>query len=137
MSDFTLVVPDEVLSVARQLAKDTDKPVESILLDYLKTLPQSTSKLPPHIQSQLDVLTHMPDNALRLIIREQMASQLQKRSETLGRKNSLGTITPEEHRELEALVAHSEQLMLRKAQAMALLVERNNTLSDEGLMPLG
>jgi hypothetical protein len=51
------------------------------------------------------------------------------------RKNSLGKISPQEHQELETLVEAGQQSMLRKSQAMAILMARGYQISVEDLAP--
>jgi hypothetical protein len=45
-------------------------------------------------------------------------------------KNARGVMTDEEHGELEKLVARGDRLMLRKAQAAALLRKRGHTITQ-------
>jgi hypothetical protein len=53
----------------------------------------------------------------------------------LMEKNSQGTITEDEFRDLSALVERGQRLTLRKAQAMKLLVDRGYAVSLDTLKP--
>ena len=98
MSDFTLSVPEEVYRRARRIAEETAQPVEQVLIDHLKHLPDSFAALPPDEQEELAALRHLSDDALWTIAAEQMPHDVQERMQILMDANSLGTITPEEYR---------------------------------------
>jgi hypothetical protein len=93
--------------------------------------------LPADELAELQAMVYLSDDTLWTIAREQMQPDLQKRMSTLMNKNSEGTITGEEHNELSSLVERGERLMLRKAEAMKLLLERGYpvTLADLELVP--
>ena len=67
--------------------------------------------------------------------REQMQPDVQHAMSHLMEKNSQGTITEEEFRDLSALVERGQRLTLRKAQAMKLLVDRGYAVSLDSLKP--
>jgi len=117
-----LSVPEDVTDRARRIAEATDQPVEQVLLDYLHTLPAPV--LPPDEQAELDALRFLSDDALHTIAREQMPDDAQSRAATLLDKNSRGIISDAEHFELERLVERADRLMLRKAEAAHLLIQR-------------
>lgn len=124
-----LTVPDDITERARQIAEETAQPVERVLLDHLKTLSAPLPALPPDEQVELDALRNLSDDALWTIAREQMPDDVQARAQLLLERNSRGQITEEEHTELEQLVQRADRLMLRKAEAGAILRERGFILS--------
>lgn len=123
-----LTIPEEISALARQIAKTTDQPVEAVLIDHLKTL---TAPLPLEIQGELDALHHLSDDALWTIAREQMPDDVQAYAHSLMDKNSRGTISDEEYAELGRLVERADRLMLRKAEASAILRERGFAFSQK------
>jgi hypothetical protein len=132
MSTFTLDVPDELMSAARQIAQATSQPIEQVLLSRLKiALP--LPMLPPDEEAELQALQHLSDDALWTIAREQMQDDLQARMKTLMSKNSLGTIASDEYKELETLVDRGQRLMLRKSEAAAILTRRGYTVIPKDL----
>ena len=136
MSDYpiTLSVPDHIYKRARQIADATAQPVESVLLEQLETaLATPLPTLPPDEQAELDALTYLSDDALWTIAREQMPAPKQARMQTLMDANTQGTITSDEHAELTRLVDQGQRLMLRKAQAAALLTERGHRVVPENM----
>jgi hypothetical protein len=132
MSDFTLTVPDEMLAVAQQIAEATEQPVEQVLLSRLKNaLPIPT--LPPDEEAELDALRHLSDDALWHVAREQMAQNLQKQMQILMDKNSLGTISQDEYKQLEDLVDRGQRLIVRKSEAAAILTRRGYKVTPQSL----
>lgn len=135
MSQYTLTVPDDVVYRARQLAEQTQRPVDRILIEHLRTLPLALPALPEDEEAELAALIHLTDDTLWTIAQEQMSSENQERLQFLMDRHSLGTATANERDELAQLVERSERLMLRKSMAAALLVERGYSVSPIDLNP--
>lgn len=119
-----LTIPEEISERARAIAELTAQSVEAVLLEHLKTLSTSLASLPAEQQAELDALSQLSDDTLWTIAREQMPDAAQARYETLTAQVSGSTLTPEETRELDALVERADRLMLRKAEASAILRSR-------------
>lgn len=130
MSDFTLMIPEDVYDRAQQIARETSQPVEQVMIDYLRTL---SAPLPPDEEAELAALKHLSDDALWTIAREQMASHLQTRMQALMDRNSRGLISPDEYIELEGLVERGQRLMVRKSEAAALLTQRGYIITPKDL----
>jgi hypothetical protein len=136
MADLIILkVPDDIAVRARQIAETVAQPVEQLLLDHLKTLAAPLPVLPPDTQVELDALQHLSDDALWTIAREQLPEDVQTRAHTLMDKNSRGVMTDEEHGDLEKLVERGDRLMLRKAQAAAVLRKRGHTFTQKDFLP--
>jgi hypothetical protein len=133
MSEYILTVPDDVLRRARQLAEQTARPVDKVMIEHLRTLPPSLPALPPEEEAELEALAHLSDDTLWTIARERMGADVQARLRELMDKNTLGTLLEGEYGELEQLVDRGQRLMLRKSAAAALLVERGYTIAPESL----
>lgn len=132
MSDYTLIVPDEMVEAARHIAEATSQPIEQVLLERLKTaLPLPT--LPLDEEEELEALRHLSDDALWLIAKEQFSAIVKERMETLMDKNSLGILENEARQELEALVVRGERMTLRKAEAAYLLQKRGYPVTSKDL----
>ena len=130
-----LTIPDDISARVRRIAESTEQPVEQVLLNYLKNIAEPLPTLAPAEQAELDALRHLSDDALWTIAREQMAQTLQDRAHMLLDKNSLGTITDDEVEELEQLVERGDRLMLRKAEAAALLKNRGHDFTQHDFKP--
>ncbi len=133
---IVLVLPEDISARARLIAETTSQPVEQVLIDYLKTLSAPLPELPADEQAELDALRHLSDDALWTIAREQMSDDSQARAHELMDRNSLGTITDQEQTELEKLVERGDRLMLRKAEAAAILRDRGYPFTQKDFKPL-
>lgn len=126
-------IPEKLSSRLRQLAARRREPVEKIVEDRLFTaLDDELDKLPTDEQAELRALHHLSDDALRAIAAEQMSSENQALMAKLMDGQSKGTLSNAEQTTLTALVERGERLMLRKAEAAAILVNRDydGTLSE-------
>ncbi len=132
MSQYILTVPDDVVYRARQLAEQSQRPVDRILIEHLRTLPVVLPTLPEDEEAELAALIHLTDDTLWTIAQEQMSSENQERLQLLMDRHSLGLATAERD-ELAQLVERSERLMLRKSMAAALLAERGYSVSPTDL----
>jgi hypothetical protein len=133
MSDYTLTVPEDVYRRLRQIAEETSRPVDEVMIGYLRAMALPVPPLPPDEETELEALKSLSDDALWTIAREQMAHELQAVLLDLMDKNSLGTITSGEYAELERLVARGDRLMVRKSEAAALLTSRGYKVTLEAL----
>ena len=132
MADLIILkVPEDIAVRARQIAETVAQPVEQLLLNHLKTLTAPLPVLSPDTRAELDAIQHLSDDALWTIAREQMPEDVRARAHALMDKNSRSVITDEEHAELEQLVERGDRLMLRKAEAAALLRKRGYTLTQK------
>lgn len=132
MSQYILTVPDDVVYRARQLAEQSQRPVDRILIEHLRTLPVALPTLPEDEEAELAALIHLTDDTLWTIAQEQVSSESQERLQLLMDRHSLGLATAERD-ELAQLVERSERLMLRKSMAAALLAERGYSISPTDL----
>jgi hypothetical protein len=129
-----LTVPEEIYARARQVAEELSQPVDKVMIDYLRTLTFPLPDLSPEEEAELDALKKLSVDALWTIAREQMPDDLQARLQDLMDKNSLGSITPAEHTELESLVERGQRLMVRKSEAAALLTQHGYTVTPKDMM---
>jgi len=135
MADLIILeVPEDISVRAREIAETVAQPVEQLLLDHLKTLAPPLPVLPPDTQVELAALHHLSYDALWTIAREQMPEDVQARAHALMDKNSGNVMTDEEHAELEKLVERGDRLMLRKAEAAALLRKRGYTFAQKDFL---
>jgi hypothetical protein len=127
---ITLTIPEYVYDQAQQLAKATAQPVEDLLLQRLEeSFSTPLSRLPLDEQAELEALKFLSDDTLWTIASEQMSQSRQEQMQRLMDRNSKGTITPDEYSELSRLVEQGQRLMLRKAQAANLLMDRGHQVT--------
>lgn len=131
---ITLNLPAHVFERAQHIAASTSQPIEQVLVEQLENaLDNPFAALPRDEQVELEALTLLSDATLWTIAREQMATPAQARLQILMDKNSRGPLTDAESAEFDALVELGQKLMLRKAQAAALLVRRGHTVTPDDL----
>jgi hypothetical protein len=126
---ITITIPDNLRQELESLAKAKSKSLESVVLERLQYT------LPADIQSELDALQYLSDDALWTIAREQMPQESQTRADELMTRNNFGTITPGEYAELEQYVERGDRLMLRKAEAAVLLKKRGYPFTQADFKP--
>lgn len=130
-----ITIPENLSARLRQLAAQRRQPVEAIIEDRLFTaLDDELDDLPTGEQVELRALHHLSIDALKAIAAEQMTSVNQALMGQLMLRNSQGELSQEEQKTLAALVERGDRLMLRKAEAAAILVQRGVADSSEDFM---
>jgi hypothetical protein len=124
MNSYVLTAPEDIYARARRVAEKTAQPVDQVMIDYLRTLSTPLPALPPEEEAELEALKNLSDDALWTIAREQMPEHLQSQMQSLMDKNTTGSLSAEEHADLESLVERGQRLMLRKSEASAILTNR-------------
>lgn len=125
MSDLiVLTIPHDIANRARQIAETLEQPVERVLMEHLKTLLPPPPALPTDVQEELDALHHLSDDALWTMAREQLPDTVQAQAQRLMERNTQGKLSPSECDVLDELTTRADRLMLRKAEAAAILRER-------------
>jgi hypothetical protein len=136
MSKYTIAIPNSLYEKAQRLAKQTSQSVDDLICMRLEgALDQPMLDLPSDERAELQALAYLSTDALWTIAREQMPPAVQHTMSQLMGKNSQGTITAEEFRDLSALVERGQRLTLRKAQAVKLLLDRGYAVGLEALKP--
>jgi hypothetical protein len=136
MSKYTIAIPHLLYEKAQRLAQQTSQSVDEIICTRLEgALDQPMLDLPSDERAELQAMSYLSTDVLWTIAREQMPPDLQHAMSQLMEKNSQGTITEDEFRDLSALVERGQRLTLRKAQAMKLLVDRGYAVSLDALKP--
>ena len=123
---ITLVLSERAYESARRIAETNAQPIEQILQQRLESV--LPSSLPLDEKTELSALKLLSDDALWTIAREQMPRDQQERLRVLLALNKRSDLMPSETSELDDLLSRSDQVMLRKAEAAALLTERGYTV---------
>jgi hypothetical protein len=93
------------------------------------------TNLPADEQAELATLQHLSDDALWKVAADQMPAISQARLSSLLALNKRKILTDTENRELDALLALGDRIMLRKAEAAALLTKRGHTVTLKDMHP--
>jgi predicted transcriptional regulator len=130
---LTINIPDQLYARLTQLAEATSQPVEEIAVKQLSDAMANVDLLglPADEQAELSAFKQLSEATLRSIAREQTPITVQQRMIDLGDKLSRGKITQAEHDEYKRLVEQGERLMLRKAWAANILMERGHSITSD------
>ncbi|MCA0454615.1 MAG: hypothetical protein LCI00_11645 [Chloroflexi bacterium] len=138
MSDHpvTVTLPESLYTPIREIAEAKSQTVEDIVVEQLQSvLSVQLPSLPADEESELVAFKFLSDDTLRNIVHEQMPVRLQEHQQKLMDRNTLGTITPDEYSELTQLVERGQRLILRKAWAAGVLIERGHTITGDDFSP--
>ena len=124
--NYTVTISENLFTKAQSLAESSSQSVDEIIHKLLtESLDQPRLALPQDEQTELNALAYLTDATLFTIVRgEQMPESLQAQMQTLMDKNNQSTLTDSEQQTLTQLVEDGQRLMLRKAEAMKLLINR-------------
>ncbi len=113
---ITLQLPEKVTVTARQVAKQTKRRLEDVLLEWLD---RSAEDLPVGMLAEVQVL---------LLAGAQLAADEQQELSSLLAFNREGTLSARQHVRLDELMQVYRHGLVRKAQALQVAVDR-------GLLP--
>lgn len=117
-------IPQDLYEDLQEIATTTAQPFEELVVYRLKGLVDDPfAALPPDEQAELTVLRYLSDDALWTIAAEQMPEDAQKRAHELLARD----LNEAESAELQRLIDRSDRLMVRKAEAAAMLRERGQS----------
>lgn len=134
--DYTITLPENLYEKAQSLAESSSQSVDEIIRKLLtESLDQPRLVLPQDEQIELQALSYLTDATLFTIVRDQMPETRQEQMQKLMDKNNQSTLTDTEQQTLTQLVEDGQRLMLRKAEAMKLLIHRGHTMTLETLKP--
>jgi hypothetical protein len=128
---ITLTVPEEVYAHIEALARMTTRSVDELAAQLLicSMSPLVKVDLPSLARTELGALDDLDNQALWAIVRSSANADKIALYDLLSERRSAGHITPEGQRLLEELSAEADALMLRVANAYALLRDRGQTVS--------
>jgi hypothetical protein len=124
----TLELPPTIYLPARRMAEATNLPLEDLLVRALQSLLPSLDGLPSELVEELVDLEGLDDESLWQVMVSRVPEAQQSDLDDLLRKNQAGTLTRQEHQELERLQREADRVMLRKARAAVLLRFRGHRL---------
>lgn len=138
MNTRTIEVPEKLYVQLEQRARAAAQSVDSVAAQALAhSLPLSPeADLPQAVQAELAAMLHLSDEALWTIAGSTMNSDTLALYDMLRERKAAGTLTPEGQQWLTRLAQEADVLMLRKAQAYALLKRRGHLLPALADLPI-
>src|SRR5688572_4223250 len=100
---LVVTLPVDITEQAQTIAELTERPVEQVVIEHLRTLRAPDSALPHELRSELEALQYLSDDALWLIAREQVPAPLQARINDLLDASRADEMTDAMRDELAAL----------------------------------
>ena len=136
MSDYTvtLTISEAVYKRARHLSEASARPVEQILSSQLAEVYDDLTSMPQDAQTELAAFRQLSNEALWTIAREQTPSDLRERVTLLLALNKRLALTPAEEAELDQMLQSADRVMLRKAEAAALLTQRGYKVTPDDMV---
>jgi hypothetical protein len=135
MGYHLVYIPDDVYDRAQQIAAESAQTVDALLTEQLRMLTAPKPASSSVENAELSAMRCLPDEALRAIVREQTPAEIQKRTQRLMDRNNFGAITHAELDELERYVECGNRLMMRKAEAARLLMDRGHHFLQRDTLP--
>jgi hypothetical protein len=126
----TLKLPEHLYDQLETQARAATRSVDEIVVQSLaRSLPPPMEKdLPLSLQTELEAMGHLSDEALWRIAESAMNRDKVALYDVLLERHQASTLTPEGQEWLTRLREEAEALMLRKAHAYALLQSRGHKL---------
>ena len=129
---ITVTLPDVLYLRVQEAAKAAAMTQEEVLAQSIAlTLPELESDLPDEVRLEFRALSLASDTKLWEIARSQMDGNRQQQLEQLATLQKERMLTSGEQTILSRLLKEAELLMLRKAEAFALLARRGYKVFEQ------
>jgi len=132
----TLQLPEELLQRFRDAAKTMNQPLEAILYQTIQhNLPPSLADLPSELQGELTPLLTMNDQALWALAQKALPRKAWKRHQVLLAQAEQGPLSSDEQEELINLRSLTDQFVLKRSYALAVLKWRGYSFPTLPALP--
>jgi hypothetical protein len=123
----TLNLPDTVYQRAKQAADALNRPLEDVIVNTLATTLPALDDVPPEMTEELAVMAQLSDEALQGMANSLLPIARQELLDNLLDQQGRGELDEPGQRELKALMAECGRHVLRRAEAVALLIARGHS----------
>jgi len=128
---LTINLPEPAFQRLSRLAELTNQPLSDLVLQSIAgNLPPAIETAPVEMQAELLTLQTLSVDTLQQIAQSQILPEQQERHMLLLERNQEDLLTAEEQRELQVLSLATDQLMLKKAHACAILRWRGQPIHN-------
>ncbi len=124
---ITLKLPSPLYDHFQSRAERTHRSLEAELLDAVATVAEDAEDLAPGLAAAVADLDLLSDDELRLAARNRLSEDARAQ---LVRLNDKQTLTPTEKETQEQLVREYDRAVLLRAEALRLLKERGQAVSE-------
>jgi hypothetical protein len=125
---ITLDLPEDLYERVRQVAEQSQRPVERVLVESIRLL----FVLPPTSTDVATTLAALPgysDTQLWAVVYQRLAWPQSQRLHELSAKHKLEQLTEDEQSELEHLLTLNDHAMLLRSEALLLLQNRGHDIA--------
>jgi len=125
---ITLDLPEDLYERVRQVAEESQRPLERVLVESIRLLfvPPSTST---DVATTLAAMPSYSDAQLWAVIYQRLAWPQSQRLHELSTKNKLGKLTEDEQSELKHLLTLNDRAMLLRSESLLLLKNRGHDIA--------
>ena len=121
-----LLIPPEIYERARQIADESNRSVEAVLLDGLTLLFGSS----PDVNISADELERYSDEQLWALVHQRLVLPHDMRLRQLIALGEQGQLSEEERTEMEGLIDLVDRYMLLRSRALLLLKQRGHDVEQ-------
>lgn len=126
---INIELPNDIYQRLQDVATTTRQPLQDVLVQTLRgNLPPTLDDLPPERHYLVADLQQLSDEALWAVAREPLLPMRWRRHQRLLQEGEDGTLTAEQRAELAALRDATDQHVIRRSYALALLKWRGHTI---------
>jgi hypothetical protein len=126
MQTITVQLPDNLYQRMRRRARERNRSIEDEVVEVVEWVVATT---PPSTADLLTQLPHLADDDLWRAAQLRVAPERAERMQALVWKQQGEGLTAAEEDEARQLQHHAQQVMLIRAEAAALLVERGHDVA--------
>ncbi len=127
---ITLQLPAPLYDHFQSRAERTHRSLEAELLDAVATVAEDEEDLSPDLSTAITDLKLLNDDELRLAARNRLSGDTKAQLDRLNFKQQNETLSPAEKETLEELVREYDRAVLLRAEALRLLKERGQAISE-------
>jgi homoserine acetyltransferase len=135
---ITLTLPEDLLVQIEAQAQRVERPVDDVVAQTIARglIVASDPDLAPDVQAELAAMEQLADEALWEIAGSSASSDTIAMHDLLTQRQQEGALTAQGQQWLDRLRADADLLLLRKAQAYALLRQRGRLIPALEDLPL-
>ncbi len=127
---ITLQLPAPLYDHFQSRAERTHRSLEAELLDAVATVAEDEEDLSPDLSTAIADLELLNDDELRLAARNRLSGDTKAQLDRLNFKQQNETLSPAEKETLEELVREYDRAVLLRVEALRLLKERGQAISE-------
>ena len=127
---ITVNLPENLFERIRQRAEQSQRSVESELIEVVASASPVTAELTSRLTELLSQMAFLDDKALLQSAHSNLSKRAQARLQALNYKRQREGLSELEARESSVLLKEYERVTLVRAQALSLLRERGHDLSE-------